>query len=263
MTLVDTHCHINFQQYDADRDAVLQRAAAAGVTRIILPAVDTQTSAEIVQLVTRYPSLYAAVGAHPNDIGAIDAAALERLAALAQQPRVVAIGEIGLDYYWNKFPRAQQISAFESQLALAARLRLPVIIHNRDASEDVLAVLEAWTPGLTADLKERPGVMHSFSGSMAIAERALKIGFSLGFTGPITFKKAEETRAIAAATPLQRLLVETDGPYLTPHPYRGQRNEPAYIPYIVERIAAVKNLPVEEAAAATTANAERLFRLAP
>jgi TatD DNase family protein len=259
--LVDTHCHINFHQYDEDREAVLERAATAGVTRIIIPAIDVETSVQIVPTTEKYPSLYAAVGVHPNDVGDFNESTTAQLAELSKHPKVVSIGEIGLDYYWNKFPRETQIAAFEAQLALASRLELPVIIHNRDASEDVMAVLETWARDLPSALKDRPGVLHSFSGTAEIAERALKIGFYLGFTGPITFKKAEETRAIAANTPLNRILTETDGPYLTPVPYRGKRNEPAYIPYIVEQIAAVKGIDQQEVAQATTQNATRLFKL--
>jgi TatD DNase family protein len=259
--LIDTHCHINLHQYDADRDAVLERAAAAGVTRIIIPAIDLETSIQIVPMTEKYPNLYVAVGVHPNDVGEFNESTTSQLAKLSKHPKVVSVGEIGLDYHWNNFPRETQIAAFEAQLALASQLQLPVIIHNRDASEDVMAVLETWARDLPPVLKERPGVLHSFSGTPEIAERALNIGFYLGFTGPITFKKAEETRAIAASTPLNRILVETDGPYLTPVPYRGKRNEPAYIPYIVEQIAAVKGIDREEIGQATTQNAERLFKL--
>jgi TatD DNase family protein len=261
LALVDTHCHINFHQYDEDRAAVIARAAAAGVTRIIAPAIDLPTSAQLVEMSTQYPNVYAAVGVHPNDVGEFDESTIERLTQMAAHPQVVSIGEIGLDYYWNKFPHETQIAAFEAQLTLAAHLKLPVIIHNRDSSEDVMTVLERWVKTLPDELKARPGVMHSFSGTQAIAERALNSGFYLGFTGAITFKKAEETRAIAAATPLDRILVETDAPYLTPIPYRGKRNEPAYIPYIVEQIATLKGITPEEAADATTQNAERLFKL--
>lgn len=259
--MIDTHCHINFDSYDTDRDAVIARAEEAGVDRIINPAIDIQTSQTVLSLCERYEGLYAAVGIHPNDTANLTQADLDRIAALAEQPRVVAIGEIGLDYYWDKSPKDKQFEAFEAQLALAQRFGLPVIIHNREASEDVIRILESWVSGLPESLKSRPGVMHSFSGSMAIAERALAAGFYLGFTGPITFKKADETRAIATRVPLDRILVETDGPFLTPVPYRGKRNEPAYIPYIVERLAALHLVSVEDMAQATTENAERLFNL--
>lgn len=259
--MIDTHCHINFEGYDDDREAVLQRSFAAGVTRVIIPAVDVETSHEIVSLVTTHDGLYGAVGIHPNDTADFDEAVISEIEKLAGQAKIVSIGEIGLDYYWDKSPKEKQFAAFEAQLALAARLELPVIIHNRQANEDVMSILETWAKGLTGSLKERPGVMHSFSGTQAIAERALASGFYLGFTGPITYKNADETRRIAAAVPLDRLLVETDGPFLTPVPHRGKRNEPAYIPLIIERLAGIKLSTPEEIARITTENAIRLFQL--
>jgi TatD DNase family protein len=261
MNLIDTHCHINFDAYDADRDAVLGRSVEAGVRRIIIPSVDMPISRDICRLVAGADMLYGAVGVHPNSTADYNPAWLDELRALAAQPRIVAVGEIGLDYYWDDSPKSKQFEAFEAQLELAAQVGLPVIIHNRNASEDCLRILESWARTLPESLKDRPGVMHSFSGDMQIAERALAIGFYLGFSGPITYKNAEETRRVAAAAPLDRLLVETDGPFLTPVPYRGKRNEPAYIPYMVERLAALKTIPVEEMGAATTRNAEVLFRL--
>ncbi|MCU0513598.1 MAG: TatD family hydrolase [Anaerolineae bacterium] len=261
MIHIDTHCHLNFDSYDADRAAVIARAAAAGVTRLIIPAVDVATGEEALALAAEYPGIFAAVGVHPNSSSAFDAATAAQIAAQAARPGVVAIGEIGLDYYWNKSPRPQQIAAFEAQLTLAAAQRLPVIIHNREAGEDTLAILEAWAAALPPELRPRPGVLHSFSATPALAERALAAGFYLGFTGPLTFGKAEETRRIARAVPLERLLVETDAPFLTPHPHRGQRNEPAYIPFIVERLATLHGLPAAQMAQALTDNAVRLFHL--
>ncbi|MFZ4816845.1 MAG: TatD family hydrolase, partial [Phototrophicaceae bacterium] len=164
-------------------------------------------------------------------------------------------------YYRDRAPKDQQFKAFEAQLALATELELPVIIHNRDASEDVLTILEQWVKTLPPALKDRTGVMHSFSAPESIAQRTLAAGFYLGFTGPITYKNADSLRHIAAQIPLDRILVETDGPFLTPHPHRGARNEPAYIPLIVERLATLRQISVEQLAAATTQNAERLFRL--
>jgi TatD DNase family protein len=268
MRLIDTHCHLNFDRYAEDLDAVVSRAVQAGVTRIVIPAIDIPSTHEGLALASRYPGVYSAVGLHPNSSAHItdEQAAnreVEMLAELARGEKIVAIGEIGLDYYWDNSPKAAQFRAFEAQLALASQLELPVIIHNRDASEDVIAILETWARDLPPSLKDRPGVMHSFSASVAIAERALAAGFYLGFTGPITFKNADETRRAAGVTPLERLLVETDGPFLTPAPHRGKRNEPAYIPYIVERLASIKQVSVEAMAEVTTANAERLFRLAP
>jgi len=259
--LVDTHCHLNFDGFDADRAAVVERAAQTGVMRIIIPAVDLVTGQEGIALAEAYTGVFAAAGIHPNSTAAFVETELDQIAVQAAHPKVVAIGEIGLDYHWDDSPKPMQFRAFEAQLALAARLELPVIIHNREASDDVIRILETWAATLPPSLKERPGVLHSFSASQAIAERALAINFYLGFTGPVTYKNADELRRVALQTPVDRILVETDAPYLTPTPHRGKRNEPAYIPLIAERIAALKTISLDEFAAATTANAERLFRL--
>ncbi len=259
--LIDTHCHLNFDSYDGDREAVLQRAADVGVTRIIIPSVDLVTGQEGLDLAERYAGVYAAAGVHPNSTAEFTEADLALISAQAAHPKVVAIGEIGLDYHWDESPKAMQHRAFEAQLALAAQLELPVIIHNREASDDVLPILEAWAATLPPALKERPGVLHSFSASASMADRALAINFYLGFTGPVTYKNADELRRVALSTPLERMLVETDAPFLTPVPHRGKRNEPAYIPLIADRIAALRGLALDEFAAATTANAVRLFRL--
>ena len=259
--LIDTHCHLNFDSYDGDREAVLQRAADVGVTRIIIPSVDLVTGQEGLDLAERYAGVYAAAGLHPNSTANFTEADLALISAQAAHPKVVAIGEIGLDYHWDESPKATQHRAFEAQLALAAQLELPVIIHNREASDDVLPILEAWAATLPPALKERPGVLHSFSASASMADRALAINFYLGFTGPVTYKNADELRRVALSTPLERMLVETDAPFLTPVPHRGKRNEPAYIPLIADRIAALRGLALDEFAAATTANAVRLFRL--
>ena len=259
--MIDSHCHLNFDAYDADRAEVIERAAAADVTRIINPGVDAESSRAAVALAAAHPGIYAAVGMHPNDSADFSDADLDWIAALAAEPKVVAIGEIGLDYHWDDSPKAKQFQALEAQLALAARLELPVIIHNREASADLIAILENWTPTLPESLRERPGVLHSFSAPQSVADRALAAGFYLGFTGPITFKNADDLRRVATSIPLDRLLVETDAPFLTPTPYRGKRNQPAYIPLIVERLAALKLISADEMAAATVANTERLFRL--
>ncbi|MEL7236877.1 MAG: TatD family hydrolase, partial [Chloroflexota bacterium] len=186
---------------------------------------------------------------------------LDEIRGLAAAEKVVSIGEIGLDYYWDKSPKEKQAAAFRAQLELAAELELPVIIHNREASEDVIPILEEWAKTLPDSLRERPGVLHSFSAPQKTAERAIAAGFYLGFTGPITFKKAEDLRHIAAQVPVGRILVETDGPFLTPHPHRGKRNEPGYIPLMVDRLAALHQMSVEDMGRITTENAVRLFNL--
>ncbi len=259
--MIDTHCHINFDKYDEDRPLVLAQAQEAGVTQIINPAIDLATSREILRLCDQFDCLYAAVGIHPNSSADFSDSLLDELRALATHARVVAIGEIGLDYYWDDSPKAKQFEALEKQLELAANLELRVIIHNRDASDDVIAILENWSATLPPSLKECPGVLHSFSAPIEVAERALNCGFFLGFTGPITYKNADQLRHIAATVPLDRIVVETDGPFLTPVPHRGKRNEPAYIPLIVERLASLKQVSVEIMSQATTENARRLFNL--
>ncbi len=259
--LVDTHCHINFDSYDTDRDDILSRAADVGVKTIINPAVDLATSKDILKLTQQYSGLYAAVGIHPNSTVDFTQSMIAEIVSLAHTAKVVAIGEIGLDYHWRESPKETQWKAFEAQLELARRLELPVIIHNREASEDVIGILEQWTKDLPPKIKDRPGVMHSFSAPEVIAKRALAAGLYLGFTGPITYKNADQLRHIAAKIPLDRMLVETDGPFLTPVPYRGKRNEPSYIPLIVERLAHLRQMDVETFGAATTQNAFRLFEL--
>jgi TatD DNase family protein len=195
--LTDTHCHLDWRAYDDDREAVIERAVAAGVRRMITIGIDLATSRTAVALAARYPAVYAAVGVHPNDCAGLDDAALAELRALAHAPKVVALGEIGLDYYWHKVAPDEQERAFRAQLALAAELGLPVIIHNRDATEDCLAVLAEWAGGLAPDAPR--GVLHSFSADWPAAERALALGFYLGISGPITFKKADTLRAVVAA----------------------------------------------------------------
>jgi TatD DNase family protein len=260
-TLIDTHCHVDLGRYDEDRPAVIERAAEAGVTRIINPGLDLANCRTVLQLADSYAGLYAAVGVHPNSSADFAESMLDDLAEMAEHPKVVAIGEIGLDYHWDESPKETQFRAFRAQLDLAARLELPVIIHNREASEDVIDILETWASDLPAALQTRPGVMHSFDAPAEVAQRALAIGFYIGFTGPITYKKNDELRRIAASVPLDRILVETDGPFLPPQAYRGKRNEPAYIPHMVARLASLHDIPDDEMAAATTANALRLFNM--
>jgi TatD DNase family protein len=257
--LIDTHCHLNFHKYNDDRDAVLQRANNAGVNRVIIPAIDLESCQEAIDLSQQYDRIFIAVGIHPNYTVGFDDGTLNQVRDWASHEKVVSIGEIGLDYHWDKSPKDVQRKAFEQQLELATTLELPVIIHNREASTDVMDVLESWVTTLPNSLKHRPGVLHSFSAPPEIAERALAIGFYLGFTGPITFKKADDLRAVAITVPLNRILVETDGPFLTPHPYRGKRNEPAYVQYMTEKLAELHNISYEQMAHHTTVNAEHLF----
>ncbi len=253
--LIDTHCHLDFEWFDADRDAVIKRATAAGVGRMIVPALDLDNGTAVLHLTNRYDALYAAVGVHPNSAAGWQDNWIDDLRRLAAHEKVVAIGEIGLDYYRDRTPKATQQRALALQLALAAELELPVIIHNRESNEDVIRLLAA-SP---LNGRSQPGVLHSFAANWEVAQDALAMGFYLGFTGPVTFKKAAELRRIAAQVPADRLLVETDAPFLTPHPYRGQRNEPAYVAYVAKRIAQERGVETAVLAQQTTANALRLF----
>jgi len=256
--LVDSHCHLDAPQFDADRDAVIARMAESGVRYAINPGVDLPSSRAAVALARQHESIYAAVGIHPHEAKTLDAVALKELKQLATSPRVVAVGEIGLDYYRDLSPRDVQRRTFEVQLELAAELDLPVIVHDRDAHDDVLGILRDWHS--TFDI--RAGVLHSFSGDVAMAEQAVAKGVYIGVSGPVTYKNAHRLRDVVRAVPLERLLIETDAPYLTPHPHRGQRNEPAYVRRVAQAVADVRDLILEQVAAQTTANACVLFGLA-
>ncbi len=255
--LVDSHCHLDFEWFDEDRDAVIARAVEAGVTNMVVPALELANCHAVLALAERYDGIFAAVGVHPNATADWQDGWIDDLRELAQHPKVVAIGEIGLDYHWDKSPKEVQHRALALQLELAAELDLPVIIHNRESSADVLRLLAA-SPLVG---RENPGVLHSFSGDWDTAVSALDLGYYLGITGPITFKKADELRQIAYKIPTDRLLIETDAPFLTPHPYRGKRNEPAYVAYVAERLATVRGVETAVLAAQTTANAQRLFKI--
>jgi TatD DNase family protein len=257
MILVDTHCHLNFDTFVEDQDDVIARAAAAGIGGIIVPATDLENCPEVIALAERYEMVYAAVGVHPNSSAGWQESWLDQLRQLARHEKVVAIGEIGLDYYWDKSPHDVQQRALAGQLALAAELNLPVILHNRESDADLLRLLrESPLYG-----RDKPGVLHSFSSDWPVAQAALEMGYYLGFTGPVTYKSADGLRAIAARVPLERLLVETDAPFLAPQKYRGKRNEPAYVALIAERIAALHNIALEAVAQQTTSNARSLFQI--
>ena len=256
--LVDTHCHLDFEKFDADREAVIARAMTAGVTRIVVPAIDLENCEAVLQLGMKVDGVFTAVGIHPNSSMMWQDSWLDSLRTWARHRKVVAIGEIGLDYYWNRAPKTVQQCAFAQQLALAAELELPVIVHNRESSEDVVRLL-AESPLIG---RERPGVLHSFSADWATARAVLDMGFYLGFTGPVTFKKANLLREIAAKVPLDRIVVETDAPFLAPHPHRGKRNEPAYVTLVADCLAALHGIDTAVFAQKTSDNAQKLFRFA-
>lgn len=253
--LVDTHCHLDFESFDGERREVLDRAATAGVQRIVVPALDLQNCQAVLALAERFAPVYAAVGVHPNSSADWEDAWVERLRTFAAHEKVVAVGEIGLDYYWDKSPPSVQQRAFSQQLALAADLDLPVIVHNREAHDDVVQTLA----GSPLRDREHRGVLHSFSAPWEIAQEALAMGYFLGFTGPVTFRKADELRSIVARMPSDRLLVETDAPFLAPHPHRGKRNEPAYVLHVAQKVAEIRGVSLKVIEAMTTENAAGLF----
>ncbi len=269
MRLTDTHCHLDFQKFDPDRSAVLERAARAGIERILIPGITLTSSRAAVKLAESHPMLFAAVGVHPTEAGTFQVGTLEGLRELAASNKVKAIGEIGLDYYWDAAPHDLQQRVLREQLDLAAELGLPVVIHLREQGDapdgpcaaDLLKLLADWVAGLRSrndPLAERPGVLHSFSGSLATAQQAIRLGFYLGVTGPVTYRK--ERQELIAALPLDRLLIETDSPFLAPAPQRGKRNEPAFVGRIADKIAEIQFYRAEEVAAQTTVNAGHLFR---
>lgn len=253
--LVDTHCHLDLDRFEADREEVIARAREATVSRLIIPGIDLDNCREALKLAAQHDGIFVAVGVHPNSTADWHNRWTGTLRDLARQPKVVAIGEIGLDYYWDESPRLTQHRALSAQLELAAQLNLPVIIHNRDASDDLVHLLvESPVAG-----RERAGVMHSFSADWGTAQAALNMGFYLGFSGPVTYKNSTELRDIVARAPLDRILIETDAPFQAPQQHRGRRNEPAYVALVAEAIAAIRGMEVAELARHTTENAERLF----
>lgn len=292
--LTDTHCHLDFNKFDLDRDDVLQRALDAGISRILIPGLDWDSSLAAVQLAASHPFLFAALGFHPTDAEKWDGTSYESLKNLIMESsgsplgvqehtltgtrapglhnKIVAIGEIGLDYYWVKEPdkRAHQRKVLEGQLQLAMEVNKPVIIHMREendawfgqASIDLLEILSEWhgtLHGLNHPLAKTPGVLHSYNGNLETAQKALQLDFYIGVTGPVTYKNAEEKRQIIRQLPLERLLIETDSPFLTPVPLRGKRNEPAFVVHIADKIAQIHMTTLEQVALITTANAGRLF----
>jgi TatD DNase family protein len=255
MSLVDSHCHLDDPRFDADREAVLERALAAGVERMLTIGTgegppDLECA---IRLAERYDTVLATVGVHPHDASKADAGVWREMERLLAHPRVVALGEIGLDYHYDKSPRDQQQAAFVEQMRLACEARKPIVIHTREAWEDTWRLIEEhWRPsGLR-------GIFHCFSGGPIEARRALDMGFSLAFGGIVTFPNAAGVREAAGMVPLDRLLVETDAPYLAPASMRGKRNEPSFVVTTAHRLAELRGEPLEAFAAATTANFERL-----
>lgn len=252
--LIDTHAHLYFNQFDHDREDVINRALESGVQKIINIAVDVETARQCIEMAEQHSGLFAAVGVHPNDSIKFNDKILSELKELCRHPKVVAIGEIGLDFYRDFSPVEIQKDVFKKQIRLAKEIGLPIVIHNRDAIDEILDILKSEG---TADLS---GVFHCFSENREYAEQVLELGFHISFTGNLTFKKSE-LPDVARTVPLNRLLLETDSPFLSPEPRRGRRNEPANVVYIAEKLAEIKKTEFDKLVKTTTANANKLFGL--
>jgi len=253
--LIDTHAHLQMKDYNNDRDEVISRAAEAGVRYIINASFDLPSSQQAVKLAEEYKNLYAAVGMHPHDARLLDDKTLDILRDLAGHPKVVAIGEMGLDYYRDLSPRSVQKTAFEKQLRLAQEVGLPVIIHNRDAHKDTLEILRRHSGQVR-------GVMHCFSGDLDFADACIRMGLYISFAGPVTYPKSQPLREVAAQVQWEKFFVETDCPYLAPQFKRGKRNEPSYVKAVAKKIAEIRRATFPETARITTENARAFFKIA-
>ncbi|OIJ14476.1 hydrolase TatD [Anaerobacillus arseniciselenatis] len=253
--LFDTHAHLNADQFEEDVALVIERAKEEGVSNIVVVGFDEKTIKGAINLAENYDFIYAAVGWHPVDAIDMTEDHLKWIEELASHPKVVALGEMGLDYHWDKSPKDVQKEVFRKQIQLAKKVNLPIIIHNRDAHEDIVTILKE------EDASAVGGIMHCFGSSLDIAKQCLKMNFYISFGGPVTFKNAKRPKEVAKEIPLDRLLIETDCPYLAPHPYRGKRNEPSYVKLVAEAIAELKDITYEEVVAVTNENAKKLFAI--
>ncbi|MDZ7723198.1 MAG: TatD family hydrolase [candidate division KSB1 bacterium] len=252
--LIDTHTHLYFDQFESDLDAVVGRAQGADVIAMLVVGIDYESSLQAVSTAEKYDFIFAAVGVHPHDAKDMTDEHFDAIRDLLNHPKVVAIGEIGLDYHYDYSPRDVQRRVFRRFLDLSQESKKPVIIHTREADEDILDVIQG------RSRHNWSGVFHCFSGDVPMAEKAIELGFHISFTGNITFKRSRSID-VAAALPLNRLMVETDCPFMSPVPKRGRRNEPAFVQYVASRLAKAKNIPVEQVARITTQNAVSLFNL--
>ncbi|GIN42281.1 MULTISPECIES: TatD family hydrolase [Heyndrickxia] len=251
--LFDTHVHLNDSQYDLDLKEVIQNAQNAGVKKMVVVGFDRPTINRAMELIETYDFLYASIGWHPVDAIDMSDEDLIWIEELTKHPKVVALGEMGLDYHWDKSPKEIQKEVFRKQIRLAKKVKLPIVIHNREATQDIVDILKE------EDAQEVGGIMHCFSGSPEIARECINMNFYISLGGPVTFKNAKKPKEVALEIPLNRLLIETDCPYLAPHPYRGKRNEPAYVKLVAEQIAEIKGISFEEVAKQTSLNANKLF----
>lgn len=251
--LFDSHAHLDGERFDKDRDKVVERAKASGISYIMNPGADFESSVKAVELASKYDMIYAAVGVHPHDTKDMDDIMLELIKGLAKKPKVMAIGEIGLDFYYDNSPRDVQKEWFRKQIRLAKNVNLPIIIHDREANNEVMNILKeekAFDNGV---------LMHCYSGSAQLARQYIKLGAYISIAGPLTFKNARKAVEVVKTIPIEYLMVETDSPYLTPEPYRGKRNESSYVKYVAEKIAQIKEISFEEVAEKTTENAKKYF----
>lgn len=253
--LVDSHAHLDFKQFDRDREQVLHRARDTGVKLILNIGFDLQSSRESVKLAEKYSFIYAVVGIHPHDAAKVPADYLLELEKLTRHPKVVALGEMGLDFYRDRSPRTVQRKVFREQLRLAKRVNLPVVIHDRDAHQEIMEIMEE------EGLPEKGGVMHCFSGDLGLARQALKMGLYISIAGPVTYSRNERLCQVAAWVPADKLLVETDSPFLTPVPLRGKRNEPCNVAFTAKKVAELRGVPPEEIGRLCLENTKNLFSI--
>ncbi|MGD7046443.1 TatD family hydrolase [Jeotgalibacillus proteolyticus] len=253
--LFDTHVHLNADQFEEDIDEVISRAMENDVEWMTVVGFDTPTIHKAMELAEKHDFIYAAVGWHPVDAIDMTEKELNWIEELAKHPKVVAIGEMGLDYHWDKSPKDVQQDVFRKQIQLAKRVQLPIVIHNRDATQDVVDILRE------ENASEVGGIMHCYSGSLEIAQQCVDMNFMISLGGPVTFKNAKKPKEVAEGIDLNHLLIETDAPFLAPHPYRGKRNEPAYVKLVAEKIAEIKGISYEEVGNQTTQNAKKIFKL--
>lgn len=253
--LFDTHVHLNARQFEDDCEETIQRAYDAGVSYMIVVGFDRETIPLALEIAENHEHIYAAVGWHPVDAIDFTDEDLIWLEKLTAHPKVVALGEMGLDYHWDTSPHAVQKDVFKKQIALAKKVNLPIIIHNREATEDIIEILKS------ESAKDVGGVMHCYNDSVDYVQTCLDMNFLISLGGPVTFKNAPLPKEVARQVPLNRLLVETDAPFLAPHPNRGKRNEPAYVKLVAEEVASLRNIPFTELSKATTENAFNLFNI--
>ncbi|WP_028781767.1 TatD family hydrolase [Thalassobacillus devorans] len=253
--LFDTHVHLNAEQFKEDREEVIQRAKDEGVEYMVVVGFDRETIPLAIEIAESHNNIYAAVGWHPVDAIDMEDADLDWIEELTSHPKVVALGEMGLDYHWDKSPEDAQKEVFRKQIQLAKKVNMPIIIHNREATQDIVDILKE------EQAEEVGGIMHCYSGSVEIAEECVKMNFMISLGGPVTFKNAKRPKEVAEAIDLDHLLVETDCPFLAPHPNRGKRNEPAYVKLVAEQIAELKGVSLEEVSEKTTRNALKFFNI--